>query len=60
MGRLTAQADGAGDTTSYTYGATGLELTMTDPLGHRGTYQCDALGRQTLATDALKSGLGQT
>ncbi|MHB1059638.1 MAG: putative Ig domain-containing protein, partial [Rhodanobacter sp.] len=47
VGRLASVADALGTRSSYTYDATGLELTQTDRDGAVWTYQYDDAGRQT-------------
>ena len=49
---LTEFRDKNGHTTSYTYNALGLPITVTDALGNQTTYAYDDKGRQLSVTDA--------
>ena len=49
---MTEFRDKNGHTTSYTYNALGLPITVTDALGNQTTYAYDDKGRQLSVTDA--------
>ena len=53
LGRVIAQTDGRGNTTTFAYDAMGHLATTTDASGAVTSYGYDAFGRQTSVTNAL-------
>ena len=52
-GRMLAQTDESGQTTTYEYDALGHNTAITDGLGNRTEFEFDAGGRQSLMRDPL-------